>query len=696
MTPPDFSLKYFVLRILIFLLPVTIFAREWTVMVYMAADNGLAAMADSDLIEMEAVGANPDLAVLVQIDRPNIGARRLSIKKGSSETLQELGIIDMCSWETLADFLYWGINNFPARRYLVVLWDHGTGWTEMKHSFGSDWSSGNEMGIANGEFKKAISNLYAYTHKEIDILAFDACLMQEIEVAYEIKDYAKLFLASQTIMPIQGFRYDKILQVIEKKPDIDEIELAKKIIEINIENYQGVQPLAMSAINLKQLEDFKNKFNELLTLLFSENQLSEIKKIRKEVQTIPGSGYQPDSTDENIDLGDFIGRIAELKTNLKVKTLLDVYNYMIISSDFWGNNFSHTTGISIWFPYDYLIFKKGYTRYRNLDWAASKWLKFLNWFYDKDDIRPSPVTVKITKPGNGNSLELFWNPSFDLAPVNYYVVEANDTITLFQDGCEDFRAWNVSGFVLNSEKVHTGNYSFFSTNYANADYFIESHNPIKIDGLGLLTLYLNYNTEEMTDSLIITYGNFQDVFYGSSSGWVKRHTLLPSGNFHLRISYHSNENINSGGCYIDDIKVENLYNGRIISPAITRNRFNIYNKLKGRYLYAVYPVDYYKNSGNLSNFVETIIKNYAVPYSNPSPFQKDCNIILDYPDSLNPTVEIFSITGRRVRKFLPRDISTKKIYWDGKDQNNKTVGAGIYFVLLYDGTFKKVGKIAHQ
>ena len=64
--------------------PIFLLAREWTVLVYMAADNGLAAWADSDLVEMETVGSNDEVAIVVQLDKPYIGAKRLLVGGGTS------------------------------------------------------------------------------------------------------------------------------------------------------------------------------------------------------------------------------------------------------------------------------------------------------------------------------------------------------------------------------------------------------------------------------------------------------------------------------------------------------------------------------------------------------------------------------------------------------------------------------------
>ncbi|MCX7996031.1 MAG: clostripain-related cysteine peptidase, partial [candidate division WOR-3 bacterium] len=164
--------------------PIIISAREWTVLVYMAADNSLSALADSDLIEMKAIGSNDNLAILVQVDKPYTGANRYYVGKDTLYNLGNLGTIDMCDWRTLKDFLEWGVMLLPAKRYFLILWDHGTGWTlAPRRTFGSDGSAGTEMSIANGDLNRALKSFHQATGKKFDIIGFDACNMQQIEIA---------------------------------------------------------------------------------------------------------------------------------------------------------------------------------------------------------------------------------------------------------------------------------------------------------------------------------------------------------------------------------------------------------------------------------------------------------------------------------------------------------------------------------
>lgn len=679
------------------IVPLMLLAREWTALVYMVADNDLAQWADSDLVEMETVGSNDDFAILVQVDKPIIGARRLLVNQGDSQELQDLGIIDMCDWRTLGGFLSWGIQNYPADKYVAILWDHGTGWTLMpKRTFGHDWSSGNQLSISKGDLHRAISSAYDYTGQKVHLLAFDACLMQQLEVAFEIKDYGEILLASQTTCPLQGFRYDQIFAEVYENPNIDEDDLAARIVEINVDNYVNIRPVAYSAIKLTDLDRLKKNTDRLIFSLMENAYNYVILKIRERVQTLPVLDTIPEPEDEHADLGDFLRKLNDALETPETDNLINIYNNTVIKSEYYGTGFANVTGLSIWFPLRYLQFKQLLGDYASLMWAQSRWPQFLNWIYGEDDIRPTTTGVTASGIERNNSFSLCWETSHDLAPVVYHVVETKDSIRIFENLCEDTTVWNLNGFLLSTGNVHSGNYSFFSGNASNLQNWIETKESVLIKDCGLLTIYLYYNTQELYDSLIIEYGVLKDAHYGWSDGWQMRSIILPPGNDKLKVSYHTNNSINKGGCYIDDISVDDLKDGRYIRQNYDDTTLYIFNKTKGDFRYAVFPEDTYNNIGNVSNFVHVCVENYALPYSIPNPFQTSCEIVLDYPDSLNPTVEIFSISGRRIKRFSTDRIDNGIIHWDGTDESNRAVSAGLYFVLLKDGLFKKIGKIARQ
>ncbi len=128
---------------------------EWTVLVYMDGDNNLELSALRDLNEMEAAGGSERVNVVVQVDRALgettvdgdwTGGRRYLMRGDAdadlmaSELLEEMGEINMGDPQTLADFVAWGMQTYPANRTALVMWDHGAGWNGI--SFDSDTAIG--------------------------------------------------------------------------------------------------------------------------------------------------------------------------------------------------------------------------------------------------------------------------------------------------------------------------------------------------------------------------------------------------------------------------------------------------------------------------------------------------------------------------------------------------------------------------
>ncbi|MEO0162530.1 MAG: clostripain-related cysteine peptidase [candidate division WOR-3 bacterium] len=678
------------------ILPLTLLAREWTVLVYMAADNALSAFADSDIVEMKNIGADENFAILVQVDKPDIGACRYYVGKDTLYNLGEMGLIDMCDWHTLQDFLVWGVMLFPARRYFLILWDHGTGWTlAPRRTFGSDWSAGSELSIARGDLRRALKGFYEITGKRLNLIGFDACNMQQSEILTELKDYARFCIAPQTVWPIAGFPYEHILYNFKINPKIDEQKLGMSIIEI-CRNYYSDQPSALSLVDLQNLNRLIATLKTNIDLLLKNPPDPGFKNIRNQVQTISLFNPEPHPEDDFIDLGDFLRLLNEYRATKETSELVTAYNTTVLKSEAWGAGLARVSGITAWFPDRYPEFKNLVDLYTLLSYRESHWPQFLNWFYGEDDIRPTTCILSASGPGRDNDFRLFWTPSFDLAPVFYNLVECNDTILIFYDNCEDSVHWFFNGFTLVSNFAYEGNGSFFSGNSSNLNNTLVTKNVFRIETLGLLDFYLFYNTEDRVDSFLVEWETKKAVFYGRSGSWQNIRMVLPPGNGPLRFYYRTNGSINNGGVYIDRIRLYNLASGRYVRYDLTDTALYVYNKLKGKYYYGVYPLDLYNNEGNLSNFVSLNIVDYAVPYSIPNPFLDNCEIILDYPDGIQPEVYIYSITGRLVKRFAGSEIVNKKIFWDGKDKKGKPVSAGLYFVLLKSNTINKIGKIARR
>jgi len=178
---------------------------EWTIMVYLAGDNDLEYYAINDFLEMASVGSTNDVKIVVQFDRiPGYDSRygdwtttkRYLVTQGMipdySNALMDIGEANMADPQTLVDFVTWGKNSYPANNYCVILWDHGSGWkfpdTGVTKWICGDYSNGDVMEIY--ELRNALNTITNNGNYPLDLIGFDACLMQMIEIGYEIADYA--------------------------------------------------------------------------------------------------------------------------------------------------------------------------------------------------------------------------------------------------------------------------------------------------------------------------------------------------------------------------------------------------------------------------------------------------------------------------------------------------------------------------
>ncbi|HSN77273.1 MAG TPA: clostripain-related cysteine peptidase [Anaerolineae bacterium] len=135
--------------------------REWTILLYMAGDNGktfeskygkYSLMAEmtgagiTDIAEVETVGTTDQVAILAQFDTlPSKdplakelgteagGTYRLEIHKGRTaleNIVEVMADVNTGDPAELARFIVWGMDRCPAKRTMLVLWNHGLGWKD--------------------------------------------------------------------------------------------------------------------------------------------------------------------------------------------------------------------------------------------------------------------------------------------------------------------------------------------------------------------------------------------------------------------------------------------------------------------------------------------------------------------------------------------------------------------------------------
>lgn len=199
---------------------------RWTLAIYLGGDNNLEAAALADLAEMRAALPREGVEVIVLLDRAQgyateegdwTGAKVLRIRPdGQPDTvLADLGEIDTGDATTLASFLVGAFRAYPAEHYGAVIWNHGGGWTGVVTDEEVPGHPGktNMLNLVDLRVALRAATIHA-TRRPLDLLAFDACNMAQLEVALQLSDLARYMTASEAIVPGTGYPYQRILPLL--------------------------------------------------------------------------------------------------------------------------------------------------------------------------------------------------------------------------------------------------------------------------------------------------------------------------------------------------------------------------------------------------------------------------------------------------------------------------------------------------
>jgi uncharacterized repeat protein (TIGR01451 family) len=310
----------------------------WTFMVYLNGDNDLDPFMEETFNKIEKAARNPDVNILALWDRCSLlsddglechdkdegieNTRLYRVEYDDSDLItspvQEAdwnpGELDMGDPNTLANFVTWSMENYPAAYYFLSILDHGGGWSptlvssfqlpavssfqlpavssfqlpavssfqlpaqdhfiplrRSYHIFGGtglSWDFSNDYDyLSTAEMRRAFSSMTLEGSEKIDVVFYDACLAGMIEEAYEIKDYVSYFIGSENeawgSMP-----YDQYLNSITATTQ------PKELAEAVVNEYTASLPLTghpstISAVDLAAITDVSLAVDHLARMMIN-------------------------------------------------------------------------------------------------------------------------------------------------------------------------------------------------------------------------------------------------------------------------------------------------------------------------------------------------------------------------------------------------------------------------------------------
>ncbi|TIU90215.1 MAG: hypothetical protein E5V74_05175 [Mesorhizobium sp.] len=296
---------------------------EWTIMVFLNADNNLEPFGLKDFREMAKVGSDDNVNIVVQFDRNGgfattspqwQGCYRFKVQKGGdyapAQAVASLGDTNMGSGTTLRSFVDWAMEQYPARKYMLAIWNHGQGWRHFRtvrpdisgidlcrfrdfrasrmareaerratslssrtgsngkfsllstqaipldltvsgtmRSVSSDDTSGDTL--YNREIQESLKGIH------LDVIGFDACLMGMVETGYALRNIGQVMVASEELEPGDGWNYADWLKKLTDNPDMTAADLGTTMFGSYQEYYQGAgddPATTLSAIDLPSMD----------------------------------------------------------------------------------------------------------------------------------------------------------------------------------------------------------------------------------------------------------------------------------------------------------------------------------------------------------------------------------------------------------------------------------------------------------
>ncbi|MBQ8453864.1 MAG: hypothetical protein IJ537_00765 [Bacteroidaceae bacterium] len=245
---------------------------ERTVIVYMAADNSLSSQVREDTAEMVR-GKNlipENVNVIVYIDDRTHRPAIYELTRKNGMQLWHQYDEELCSTDrdVMLEALSRIEHYFPARHYGITFWSHATGWNPRRNTFGKDVTPGTTQGEAEMEIP-VLRDVLAHMPK-LDYIFFDACFMQCIEVAYELRDVTRYMIGSPAEIPGPGAPYDKVIQAL-CAGDVEGIIGGYDSGYPDTYNGYYYQGVLLSYIDCSQLDALAEATGQLLTPFFMEH-----------------------------------------------------------------------------------------------------------------------------------------------------------------------------------------------------------------------------------------------------------------------------------------------------------------------------------------------------------------------------------------------------------------------------------------
>jgi len=425
-------------------------ARKTTVLVYIAGDNDLHPFIRNDVRQMQRVGSDENTNILVFLNTKFPGQKKVTrklyitrekiLQHGPDETR------DSGDPATLVEACRWAHDDFPSEKFVLILWDHGTGSLNrmiraaykdeidavttyrrnVLASIGREEDRAVCFDFTTGHFLTDAKLSEALAHvvknqrggKKIDVLAFDACLMADIEIAFVLQPYVDYMVSSQEVVPGTGYGYDVALGPLAQNPAMEPRDIALHFVQAYYQTYRHEKDYTHSAYDLAALPVLVDELNLVARWFEAFLKAPQARQVRDVLRWCGHPHYCTHFENANyVDLSHFCSNCSRRASELPLQpnqgkqamlTYLDGVQNCIqecVIANVRGSKYKHACGMSIYMPSRSID-----PTYPHLIWSQkTHWYPFLRQLFsvryehdlaDFDNSTPTPPGAIIPEQFN--------------------------------------------------------------------------------------------------------------------------------------------------------------------------------------------------------------------------------------------------------------------------------------------------------
>lgn len=259
--------------------------------------------------------------------------------------LKNAGKVSMTDPKTLTDFIEYSADNFPANRYVLILWDHGGG---SEAGFGYDENYPNSGSLSPDLLAKALGDVNVKGNNiKFDFIGFDACLMANVETAIALEPYADYLVASEETEPGEGWFHTNWINMLENNTSTPTLDIGKTIIDDYISNTKKSDSSAQMTLSITDLGELVYNINQPLQN-FSKSMSDKLNG--SDYQSVATARYNTKefSKDSQLDQVDLVDLASKMDVDGSDELVNAVKSAVKYNKTY---NINNSYGLSIYFPY---------------------------------------------------------------------------------------------------------------------------------------------------------------------------------------------------------------------------------------------------------------------------------------------------------------------------------------------------------